>query len=186
MNYEVLAMTQEKLVSMALEEEFAGVKIIDTDRIVFDLVFRSYCAENFCGQYGANYTCPPDCVSPEEMKHRITAHPRALVLQTIWEISDYSDRTVVRKAKDAHNAAAIRLLKRARAEGTDCLLVGASGCNLCKPCAITMGEPCQFPELRYSCMSAYCIYVKKLADACGLEYDCGPGLLAVFGMLVFD
>ena len=35
-------------------------------------------------------------------------------------------------------------------------------------------------------MSAYCIYVKKLADLCGMEYTCGTGLLALFGMLVLE
>ena len=37
-----------------------------------------------------------------------------------------------------------------------------------------------------SCMSAYCIFVRRLAEQCGMEYDCGPGLLAFFGMYVFD
>jgi hypothetical protein len=35
-------------------------------------------------------------------------------------------------------------------------------------------------------MSAYCVFVKKLADHCGMEYDCGEGLLGLFGMYVFD
>ena len=39
---------------------------------------------------------------------------------------------------------------------------------------------------RYSCMSAYCIFVQKLAEHCGIDYDCGSGLLAFFGMYVFD
>jgi hypothetical protein len=34
-------------------------------------------------------------------------------------------------------------------------------------------------------MSAYCVFVKKLADRCGMEYDCGEGLLGLFGMYVF-
>lgn len=35
-------------------------------------------------------------------------------------------------------------------------------------------------------MSAYCVFVKKLADVSGMEYDCGDGLIAFFGMYVFD
>ncbi|MDD6188470.1 MAG: DUF2284 domain-containing protein, partial [Clostridiales bacterium] len=72
------------------------------------------------------------------------------------------------------------------AEGVDGLIVGASGCSLCSPCAITKGEPCKFPDFKYSCMSAYCIFVKKLADSCGMEYDPGAGCTAFFGMYVFD
>ena len=54
------------------------------------------------------------------------------------------------------------------------------------PCTRKNSEPCRFPDLKYSCMSAYCIFVKKLADLCGMEYTCGDGLIAFFGMYVFD
>ena len=179
-------MTNETLVQYALEEGFATATVIDTTDITFDPSFRPYCAENLCGQYGVNHSCPPDCGSPEEMKAKILHHKYALVLQSIWEIDDFSDTAAIKESKSAHNQAAIRLMKQARAGGTDGFLVGASGCALCKPCAKASGEPCRFPDLMYSCMSAYCIFVKKLADDCGLEYDCGAGQLAFFGMYVFD
>lgn len=179
-------MTEETMIQYAVDEGFATAAVIDTSEITFDPSFRPFCEENLCGKYGVNYSCPPDCGSPEEMKQRILAHKKALVLQTIWEIADYSDAPAIKEAKSIHNTAAIRLMKRLRAEGCDGFMVGASGCSLCNPCAITKGEPCRFPDLRYSCMSAYCIFVKKLADKCGMEYDCGPGLLAFFGMYVFD
>lgn len=176
----------ETMERYAAEEGFAAAAVANTEDIVFDPSFRPYCQENLCGQYGINYSCPPDCGTPEEMKQRILAHKKALVLQTIWEISDYSDKPALKKAKAAHNAGTIRLVKRLRAEGLDGLIVGSGGCALCSPCVLPEGGPCRFPDLRYSCMSAYCIFVKKLADRCGLEYDCGNGLIALFGMYVFD
>ena len=179
-------MTQEEMIRYAAEEGFAAAAIVDTNQIVFDPAFRPYCEENLCGQYGANHSCPPACGSPEAMKQKILVHKKALFLQTIWELSDYSDMPAIKQAKAAHNAAEIRLVKRLRAEGCGGIIVGASGCALCSPCAAVRGEPCKFPEYQYSCMSAYCIFVKKLADACGVEYDCGEGLLAFFGMYVFD
>lgn len=181
-----VTMSDQEIIQRALAVGFAAAEIVDTRDIVFDPSFRPYCEENLCGQYGINYSCPPDCGSPEEMKNRVLAHKKALVLQTIWEISDYSDGTQIKPAKAGHNAAQIRLVKKLRAQGCDGLIVGASGCALCKPCALTKGLPCAFPEFQYSCMSAYCIFVKKLADACGMEYDCGEGLLAFFGMYAFD
>ena len=65
-------------------------------------------------------------------------------------------------------------------------MVGASGCALCNPCTITNGEPCKFPNKRYSCMSAYCIYVKDLAEKCGMVYDYKEGALPFFSMYVYD
>lgn len=179
-------MCEKDMIQYAIEEGFSSAQIIHTEDIVFDFSFRPYCEENLCGQYGANYSCPPDCGSPEAMKQKVLRHKKALVLQTIWEISDYSDMTAVQPAKASHNAAEIRLLKRLQADGCDGFIVGASGCALCSPCKQVLGKPCVFPEHRYSCMSAYCIYVKKLADKCGMEYGCAEDLLAFFGMYVFD
>lgn len=179
-------MTAEQMIQYAYDEGFAAAAVIDTARIIFDPTFRPYCEENLCGQYGVNYACPPDCGSPEEMKQKVLSHKKALVLQTIWQVADFSDTPAIKQGKASHNAAAIRLMKHLREQGCDGFLVGASGCALCSPCAKKLGQPCRFPELQYSCMSAYCIFVKKLADACCMEYDCGDGLVAFFGMYVFD
>lgn len=179
-------MTKDEMIALALEEGFAVAAVVDTDKIVFDFSFRPYCAENLCGQYGANYSCPPDCGSPEEMKERVLTHKKALVLQTVWQVESYSDTEAIRNAKKSHNASELRLMEKLRAEGCPGFMVGASGCALCSPCAITAGAPCKFPDKRYSCMSAYCIFVKKLAEECGMDYTWGEGLLGLFGMYVFD
>ena len=178
-------MHDKEMIALAVEAGFAGAAVVDTDRIVFDPMFRPFCQENLCGQYGVNHSCPPDCGTPEEMKQRILSHKKALVLQTMWEMPDLTDKEAIRQAKQGHNAAAIRLMKQLREKDCPGFLVGASGCALCSPCKLKNGEPCAFPELQYSCMSAYCIFVKKLADECGLEYAPGEGLTAFFGMYVY-
>lgn len=179
-------MNDETMLRYAVDEGFSAAAVVSTEDIVFDPTFRAYCEENLCGQYGINYSCPPDCGSPEEMKQRILSHRKALVLQSMWEISDYTDKPAIKQAKGGHNAAAIRLAKRLRGEGCPGFLIGASGCALCSPCGLKEGQPCKYPDYRFSCMSAYCIFVKKLADKSGIEYDCGEGLLAFFGMYVFE
>ena len=179
-------MTEAEMIQCAIDEGFAGAAVVDTNKIVFDASFRPYCEENLCGQYGVNYSCPPDCGSPEAMKQRILEHKKALVLQTMWQVSDYSDAPTIKVAKKNHNAAELRVVRKMRDEGHNGLIVGASGCALCTPCAKKQGMPCKFPDLKHSCMSAYCVFVKKLADECSIEYDCGEGLLALFGMYVFD
>ena len=179
-------METQQMLSQAFEEGFAAAAVVDTGEIAFDPSFRPYCEENLCGQYGVNYSCPPDCGSPEEMRSRIQSHKKALVLQTIWEIPDLSDAAAIKQAKKSHNVAQIRLAKRFRSEGCPGFSVGASGCALCIPCAKAQGEPCRFPDDRYSCMSAYCIFVRLLTEKCGMTYNWGDGLLAFFGMYVFD
>ena len=176
-------MTDEMLVALAKEEGFANAAVISTAEIVFDEAFRPYCAENLCGKYGVNYSCPPDCGTPEEMKKRVLEHKHALVLQSIWPISNYKDGEAIKKAKGLHNAAGLRLMKRLREEGHRGFMIGSSGCSLCNPCAITEGKPCNFPDLKFSCISAFCIHARKLAESAGMEYD-GNGNLPLFGLYV--
>ena len=119
------------------------------------------------------------------MEKRVREHKYALVLQSICDV-DPADGAAVKAAKAVHNAAALRLMKKLREEGHDGFTIGSSGCALCNPCAITEGKPCNFPDLQYSCMSAFCVYVKKLAEDCEMDYCCEKGRLALFGMYVFD
>ena len=174
------------MVRLAKEAGFHAAAVIPTGDIAFDASFRPYCAENLCGCYGANYSCPPDCGTPAEMERRIRAYGRALVLQSKWDIRDYRDEPAIRAAKRGHNLAALRVADALRAGGCGGLMAGASCCILCEPCLRPSGAPCRFPERRFSCLSAYCIYVKKLAERCGMEYTCSDGALALFSLYAFD
>ena len=174
-----------ELIDLALKEGFAAAALVDTADIPFDFSFRHYCEENLCGQYGANYSCPPDCGSCDAMRARIMARKRAILLQTNWEITDYTDTAAIKHAKGFHNSASLSLAQKMKAMGYPGFMVGASGCTLCDSCAVLESLPCRFPERMFSCMSAYCIYVKKLCDQCGLEYSGCTGLLGFFGLYVF-
>lgn len=179
-------MTNEQILQHALAAGFTKASIINTSDIVFDPSFRTYCAANVCGQYGTNASCPPNCGSPEVMKQRILAHKQALVLQSVCDVGDYSNIPALLSAKKAHHDSENVLLQRLRTNGCHGLFVGASGCALCSPCAQSQGKTCPFPDQRYSCMSAYCIYVKDLAEKCAMDYACGTGRVAFFGMYAFD
>ena len=176
-------MDEKKLLDRALEAGFANAALINTEDLVFIPAFRPLCEENLCGKYGVNYACPPDCGTVEEMAARIRRWPRAIVLQTMWDIDDPMDEAQTKPAKGTHNKMTQQLIDQAARPG---LMVGAGGCSLCNPCAIVSGEPCRFPGKRYSCMSAYCVFVQDMAEHCGMEYDCGPGVVAFFSMFCFD
>lgn len=179
-------MNDSEIIKTALSEGIHQAKIIDTDKIVFDASFRPYCEENLCGQYGANHSCPPDCGTPEQMKAKVLSYKKALVVRTAWEISDFTQDEKMQEAKKAHNASMFRTIVKLKEDGHSGLMIGASSCMLCSPCRRSIGAPCVHPELMYSCMAAYCIYVKKLAEDCGMDYDYQDGFLPFFGMYVFE
>ena len=43
-------MTNDEMIARAVEAGFAAAEVIDTDKIVFDPMFRPFCEENLCGQ----------------------------------------------------------------------------------------------------------------------------------------
>lgn len=180
----VIMMTDVELLELAEAEGFAAT-IVPVDRIIVDPQFRPYCEENICGKYNANYSCPPDCGTVEEVRERLMAQDRAMVLQTIWEIGNYENKAAILKSKKSHNAAILRLTERLRQDGVKGFCLGYGGCSLCDSCKRVTNKPCAFPEKRISCMSAYCIDVAKLATECGLTFAWEQDKLYLFGMFAF-
>ncbi len=178
-------MTDDQIIDMAIREGFSGASLIDTATITFDTSFRAYCEENLCGQYGANHSCPPYCGTPEEMEEKILQHRKALVLQTVRNVENCQDDMRIESAKRCHREYFFKVIERLERQGLRGLPVGVSYCSLCTPCAIREGKPCSFPERRYSCMSAYCIDVKNLAEQCGMDYDYKDGVLPLFSLYAF-
>ncbi len=174
----------EELIHHAEDLGFSAVSVVKTADIPIEPGFRVCCEENTCGQYGANYSCPPDCGTVDEMRQKLLRGEHAIILQTIHEIDDPMDMVQIKPAKGMHNRMSRELKAWAKERGINGFLVGSSGCGLCTPCARKNGEPCRFPDDAFSCMSAYCVFVRELAEQCGMEYDCGNGLVAFFGMFV--
>lgn len=158
--------------------------VIDVSQIVFDEGFRKYCEENLCGQYNANYSCPPECGTPEEMREEACGYIYALVVKSEWQIPDWKDAVRVKQAKKQHNEAMLQIIYRMNEMKIPCRMGGASCCTLCEQCAALTDEPCRFPEKKFSCLSAYCINVSKLAEAAGMDYSWEEGGMGLYGMIL--
>ena len=177
-------MQNTEILGMAEEMGFSAA-FVDPADVVQDPSFRKFCEDNLCGKYNANYSCPPDCGTVEEVHSRMALGKQALVLQTIWEIGSYENKKAILDSKKAHNAAILRFAEKLRQAGIQGFCLGYGGCPLCEPCKRAENQPCAHPDKKISCMSAYCIDVAKLAEKCGLEFAWLPEKLFLFGMFVF-
>ena len=148
---------------------FTDAALMPVRELVIVPEYRVFCEENLCGNYNVLPACPPASGTVEEMTARVRQYETALVLMVEHTPKDYTDRQEQKAAKRHQNELTEQLINRMHENGTtDTLMMGAG------------------PWKTASCMSAYCIFVRRLAEQCGMEYDCGPGLLAFFGMYVFD
>ena len=177
-------MSDEELVQLAEEEGFLA-SIIYTRDVPLRPEFRIFCEDNLCGNYNARYSCPPGCGTPQEVRDRLLAEDKALVLETIHEIRSYDDEAAVLSAQKELNLAIINLMQKLRKAGVQGFCLGYGGCPLCNPCKQVEDTPCAFPDKRISCMSAYCIDVAELAERSGLEFAWSDTKLFLFGMIAF-
>lgn len=176
-------MADLELVDLAEKAGFAAA-VIPAENVPVNSGFRVFCEENRCGQYHANYSCPPTCGTPEQMHEKILQGEKALVLQTQWPIKGYEDADGIRKGKTTHNRRMLQLNETLEKAGYQGVCAGGSCCSLCEPCKMISGEPCAFPELSFSCMSAYCVDVAALARCCGMDFAWDAQKLSVYSMII--
>ena len=177
-------MTDKEILELAEGFGFDKVALIDTADIEFNEAFRKACEENRCGNYGACYSCPPDCGTFDEMKNKVLAHKKALVFQKKVDLTVAGNSP--KNGKKEHSQMAVQLLDKLSENGV-CggLRVGASCCDCCAVCAKRTGEPCRFPEKAFSCMSAYCIDCEKLAAKCEMSFGWSKTEVSFYGMYIF-
>ncbi len=162
--------------------------VLPTAELPFDENFRDFCAENVCGNYGICYSCPPDCGTYETLRDSVLAHKYALVLQTMPHVNNVFDREEIYNLRKSHNNAEMQLLAEIKKHCATAFMIGASTCTLCRPCQKQLGKPCAHPDIRFYCLSAYCIDVRKTASQCQIEfnYNNKTAQMPFFGMIIFD
>ena len=173
-------MTDREIFQMAEEAGFTRAAVIPANFLEFDPELRKYCEDNLCGNYGKNYSCPPFCGTPEEMKARTEQYKRAWIFQTTGDVGTWDNQEGIRKVKDSHNRRSRALIRRLREEGIQGLPMLAGPCAACERCMGFKGEACCHPEEVSSCISAYCMKAEKMAEDAGMEYWCGEGKVAFF------
>lgn len=112
-------MTEDGIMELAKNEGFTNVAVIPADKLVFDRELRKYCEENVCGNYGKNYSCPPFCGTPEEMRDRAGKYGRAWIFQTIADVGSWDNRRKLVEVKADHNRRSRNLIQMLREEGVD-------------------------------------------------------------------
>ena len=109
-------MTENELLELA---KSAGLlaSITTPDQIVVDKKFRAYCEENRCGNYNANYSCPPDCGTVDNLHKNLLAEEKVLVLQSQWNNFDKNDKKMLADIRVLHNQSILRVMKQMKELG---------------------------------------------------------------------
>ena len=161
---------------------FAEAGFLPAAEIPFRHEFRKFCEDNLCGHYGANYSCPPSCGSPEEMEERAAAFREAVVLRSQWPAESPADMGSTMDHKQRHNRWMRQFVDRFREEDGPSLVMAGGCCGLCEPCRMTLNQPCPHPESAWSCLSAYCVDVAELARLAGVDFRWDPRQVSFYSV----
>ena len=175
---EILNMLRQKVLSLgAFRAEIVQVKDIS-----MDASFRKLCEANVCGNYGQNYTCPPDAGDIHELMERIRTYDQALVYQTVGELEDSYDFEGMMEVAARHKELIQNLWDVTdKMHVEDILHLGAGGCNLCSVCGKRTGTPCPHPDRALASLETYGINVSLLARQAGMRYINGQNTVTYFG-----
>lgn len=182
-----MTIDSEKLRQIALELGAADAKWIAVDEVPLNREFRAACESNRCGNYGRNWTCPPEIGDIDELMDEFRTYQNAIIYQTVTPIEDSFDIEGMLAAGENHNRITAKL--RVAYDGypfTKKLHLGAGGCRVCQRCAKRKNEPCRFPDQAIASLEAYGVSVFELAQKLGMKYVSGQNTVTYFGAFLYS
>ena len=144
---------------------------------------RAMCAEDKCGAYNKNWTCPPAIGTVEACQSKMRQYKRGILLQTIGHTRKAVDAKCYRETEQRHRENFYALTEAIRNAHPDALCLGAGGCRVCKQCAYP--EPCRFPEKAVSSMEGYGLFVTQVCRDAGIAYHHGDKTITYTACILF-
>ena len=168
-------------------DDINAMAVISTEDFVFNEGFRAICADNTCGNYNVNYSCPPYCGTPEQMREKALSYKKALVVQTKWQVWDNMNMQEVKPKKQQHNLLSLKIVDILSGLGLEGDAMMAGPCTQCdNGCLMKAGKPCAKDYKIYSCASAYCLNVAELCRTTCMEYFSDNNHVQFFSIFLFD
>lgn len=166
-------MKEELILQESKRVGFAKTAVMSTEDLSFHHEFRMLCEQNHCGNYGANYACPPYCGTPEEMENRVMQFKQAIVFQSRTHVENIFNDEETKEIKKVHTAMTLDAVDGMIRQGfdEDGMYIMCGPCNYCKKCEMLKHTPCVREDRRFSCLSAYCIDAMDMAKHCGMEME---------------
>ncbi len=177
---------KQKIMDMGIAQGFTLYGTLPTEKMSFEPSFRKYCADNFCGNYGKSWTCPPHLPEVAVLEAKVKAYQQAVIFQTIVPLEDSLDYEAMLEGKEVHSARLYKVLAQLRAlPDFKFLAMNAGKCTVCDACTFDDNLPCRCPELAVASTSGYCVDMSDLVSKAGLKYNNGNNTVSYVGVIVF-
>lgn len=180
-------MTEQELFQAMKDRGVHEAAVIDTALIPFDASLRKSCTPQMCPTYGKNWGCPPGVGAIEDLIAEAKSYKKALVYTTMAQLEDSFDIEGITAGGRRHKEITNSITPLVRAYlGDKVRQLSAGGCTVCEQCTKADDLPCRFPDKALRSVSAYGIYVSKLAKLCKIKYNNGENTVTMFGIFFFS
>lgn len=173
----------ENWIKTAKELGFDEAVILDVSTLQPRADVRAMCAEDKCGAYGRNWTCPPHCGTLDDCAARIGGYSRGILLQTVGKLEKTIDTKGYRRAEERHLRQFRAFAESIRKMYPTALCLGAGGCRICPKCAFP--DPCRFPEKAYPSMEGYGLFVTQVCRDNRIPYHHGERTVTFTACVLF-
>ena len=163
---------------------FQEARHFDPAGLTFLPAVRDMCAENRCGSYGKNWSCPPGCGSLEESVQKAAAFDHGVLVQTVATLEDEFDYETMESAAEEHRANFTRFCDLLAREGFPIFPMGIGACTRCESCTYP-DAPCRFPEKMIPSMEARGLLVSDVCKLAGAPYYYGKGTLSYTSCVLY-
>jgi len=144
---------------------------------------RAMCAQDKCGAYGKNWTCPPHCGTLEACAAKMQSYRQGILLQTVGKMEKTIDTKAYRRTEQQHLDRFHGLAEAMSLAFPGALFLGCGGCRICKKCAYP--DPCLYPEMACSSMEGYGLLVSQVCRDNGLAYHYGERTITYTACVLF-
>ncbi len=173
----------EDLTALAQKAGFAHIGFAPIRHIETHPELRKYCEENRCGNYGANWACPPACGSVIELSDRLNSYTTMMLLQSVIVIDYTNDPELLisrmREHELDHRAQFCSFANLVKERYHNALFLSAGPCRRCEECSYP-DVPCRFPDDLYPPMEAAGLLISDICKEADISspFSFGPQTLA--------
>lgn len=179
-------MDMRKLADAAVQSGFTRAAPVDLTKLKMGdaASVRALCEANACGNYGANWRCPPATGTVEACVMELLRHSEGIVVQYVGRMEDSFDIEGSAAAHARFRELFEAFLPEALSQGGG-LALGAGGCAVCEKCGCP-SEPCRHPDKARASVESYGINVMRLCKQADLPYHSGQNTVTFTGLYAMD
>ena len=156
---------------------FTNYAELDVSTLEFLQEIRDMCNPKQCRNYNKSWSCPPACVSLEEMRERVKEYSTGIIVQTVGELEDSMDWDGIMETGARHKKNFGQMREQLSENHSKLLAMGAGECKLCETCTYP-DNPCRYPDKMEVSMEAAGLFVSKVCTINNLAYNYGPDKMA--------